>query len=79
MNSEINALKEQEIDLEKMKELANPIIESINVISQELKPQMISYCKSYIGWKKRHKKELLQDGKINFVKFPRCGEIIKFQ
>ncbi|MBD5508379.1 MAG: hypothetical protein HDR05_10125 [Lachnospiraceae bacterium] len=78
-NSEINALKEQEIDIEKMKELADPIIESIKMISQDMKPKMISYCKSYIGWKKRHKEELFQDGQKRFVKFPECSEILKSQ
>lgn len=77
MNSEINALKEQEINVEKMKELADPINELIAVISQDIKPKMISYCKSYIGWKKRHKEELFQDGQKLFVKFPECNEFLK--
>lgn len=79
LNSEINALKEQEINVEKVKELADPIVESINVISQDMKPKMISYCKSYIGWKKRHKEELFQDGQKKFVKFPECNEFLKLQ
>lgn len=77
MNSEINALKEQEIGVEKKKELADPINELIKVISQDKKPKMISYCKSYIGWKKRHKEELFQDGQKQFVKFPECNESLK--
>lgn len=77
LNSEIEKLKEQNINIEKMQELANPIVESIKVISQDMKPKMISYCKSYIGWKKRHKEELFQDGQKKFVKFPKCDEIIK--
>ncbi|MBD5517097.1 MAG: hypothetical protein HDR07_00885 [Lachnospiraceae bacterium] len=79
LNFEINALKKQEIDVEKMNELAKPIIELINVITQEMKPKMISYCKSYIGWKKRHKEELFQDGTQRFVRFPECSEILKSQ
>lgn len=79
LNSEINALKEQEISVEKMKELADPINELIKVISQDMKPKMISYCKSYIGWKKKHKDELFQNGQKKFVKFPECSEMLKSQ
>lgn len=71
---DFEVLKEEKISDEEIKELATSIIEGINLISQEMKPQLINYCKSYIDWKKRHKNELLQEGRIHYIKYPERSE-----
>ncbi len=54
--------------------MVEPVVKAINLISQEMKPQMISYCKSYMGWKSRHKRELLLEGQIRYINYPVCDE-----
>ena len=70
----IETLKGQRVKNEEIKKLVNSVAETINLISQEKKPQLISYFKSYMGWKSRHKRELLLDGKIQYIKYPDCNE-----
>ena len=74
LNFEIEELKKEEIDDEESRESIISITESINSISQNMKPKLISYCKSYIELKNRHKRELLQDGKIQYIKYPQCED-----
>lgn len=73
--SKIVSLEEKRIGAEKLEELSDPIISSANLISQNMKPELIRYCKSYIDWKKRHKKELFQEGKIQYVKYLEHSEM----
>ena len=54
--------------------MADSVVKAINLISQEMKPQMISYCKSYMGWKGRHKRELLLEGQIRYIKYSAFDE-----
>lgn len=56
------------------KQQINSIVKAINLISQEMKPQMISYCKSYMGWKSRHKRELLLEGRIRYIRYSEYNE-----
>jgi len=42
-------LKERRLKDEEVKNLAVPVVKAINLISQEMKPQIISYCRSYMG------------------------------
>ncbi|MBD5545017.1 MAG: hypothetical protein HDR01_12480 [Lachnospiraceae bacterium] len=70
----IEMLKGKRIEDEEMKKLVDSIIEAANLISQEMKPQIISYCKAYIEWKKLHKRELLQEGRIRYIRYPECGK-----
>lgn len=67
---QIATLEKQKLNDEEVNGLLNPALEKINLISQEMKPQIINYCKSYIGWKNKHKGELLQNGKICYIKYP---------
>ena len=71
---DIESLKGQKLKDEEVKKLVDSIGNAINLISQEMKPQIISYCKSYMGWKSRHKKELLLEGQIRYIKYPECNE-----
>ena len=66
----LEMLKGQRVENEEIKKLVNSAAETINLISQEMKPQLISYCKSYMGWKSRHKRELLLEGQIQYIKYP---------
>lgn len=70
----IEMLKGQRLEDEEVKKLVAPVVKTINLISQEMKPQIISYCKSYMGWKSRHKRELLLEGRIRYIKYPECNE-----
>lgn len=70
----IEMLKGQRLENEEVKKLADSVIKAINLISQEMKPQIISYCKSYMAWKSRHKRELLLEGQIRYIKYPDCNE-----
>ncbi len=54
--------------------MVDSIVSAVNLISQKMKPQIINYCKSYMGWKRRHKRELLSDGQIKYIKYPTCDE-----
>lgn len=74
--SEIASLEEERIGAEELKELSDSIISSANLVSQNMKPELIRYSKSYIDWKKRHKEELLQEGKIKYVKYSRESEML---
>lgn len=71
---DIEILKGQRLEDEEVKKLVDSIVKAINLISQEMKPQIISYCKSYMGWKSRHKRELLLEGHIRYIKYPECNE-----
>jgi hypothetical protein len=70
----IEMLKGQRLKNEEIEKMADSVIEAVNLISQEMKPQIISYCKSYMGWKSRHKRELLLEGQIRYIKYPECNE-----
>lgn len=70
----IEMLKGQRLKDEEVKKLTDPVVKAINLISQEMKPQIISYCKSYMGWKSKHRRELLLEGKIRYIKYPDCNE-----
>lgn len=70
----LDMLKGQRIENEEIKKLANSVVETVNLMSQEMKPQLIRYCKSYMGWKSRHKRELLSEGQIRYIKYPDCNE-----
>lgn len=70
----IEMLRGQRLKDEEAKKMADSVVKAVNLISQEMKPQIISYCKSYMGWKSRHKKELLLEGKIRYIKYPECNE-----
>ena len=70
----LDMLKGQRIENEEIKKLANSVVETVNLMSQEMRPQLIRYCKSYMGWKSRHKRELLSEGKIRYIKYPDCNE-----
>ena len=70
----IKMLKGKRLEDEEVKKMADPIVAAVNLISQEMKPQIISYSKSYMGWKSRHKRELLLDGQIRYIKYPACDE-----
>lgn len=70
----IEMLKGQRIENEEIKKMADSVVKAINLISQEMKPQMISYYKSYMGWKSRHKRELLLEGRIRYIKYPESNE-----
>ena len=70
----LETLKGQRVENEEIKKLANSVAETINLISQEMKPQLISYCKSYMGWKSRHKRELLLKGQIQYIKYSDCNK-----
>ncbi len=61
-------LKKQWIKDEEIQKALSSIVEKANTISQNMKPQMIHYCKSYIDCKKKHKKELLQKGQMQYIK-----------
>lgn len=70
----IEMLKGQRLKDEEVKKMADSVVKVVNLISQEMKPKMISYCKSYMGWKSRHKRELLLEGQIRYIKYPDCNE-----
>lgn len=70
----IEMLKGQRLGDEEVIKLADSVVRAINLISQEMKPQIISYCKSYMGWKSRHKRELLLEGQIRYIKYPNCNK-----
>lgn len=70
----IEMLKEKRLEDEEVKKMADSIVATANLISQEMKSKIISYCKSYMGWKSRHKRELLLDGQIRYIKYPVCDE-----
>ena len=71
---DIESLKGLRLKDEEVKKLVDSIGNAINLISQEMKPQIISYCKSYMGWKSRHKRDLLLEGQIRYIKYPACNE-----
>ncbi len=74
LRHDIEILKGQRLKDEEVKKLADPVVKAINLISQDMKPQIIRYCKSYMGWKSRHKRELLLEGRIRHIKYPECNE-----
>ena len=53
---------------EEIKKMSQEIIKGMNKISQDMRPKLIGYCKSYLQWKNLHWRDLLDDGKINYKK-----------
>ena len=72
----MNISKILRINEEKFKNLSEIIADSANSISQNMKPRLIKYCKIYIDQKKRHKRELLQNGEIQYVKDLESDEML---
>ena len=68
--SVIKELEKQRIDDEELKKLADPIISSVNLISQNMKPELIRYSKSYIDWKKGIRKNYSRMDSYDIVRYP---------
>lgn len=73
----IENFENQRINEERFKNLSEIIADSANSISQNMKPRLIKYCKIYIDQKKRHKRELLQNGEIQYVKDLESDEMLE--
>lgn len=70
----LETLKGQRVENAEIQKLVNSVADTINLMTQEKKPQLIRYCKSYMNWKSRHKRELLLEGKIQYIEYPDCSE-----
>ncbi len=71
-------IQQGKITDEEIKKMSQDIIKGMNKISQDMRPKLIGYCKSYLQWKNLHWRELLDDGKINYKKCEGTEKIQEF-